>query len=1350
MHVDRATECSRAPRHEYLVEPEKITSARRAVLHIHGALGHDARAIVHTWAKMVGILAMPAFGGRRLRPIIPRNMQKETIQLAKTWARRCGIAVAAVLVLWGVLYAAAPSLIKWQLQKQGSAYLGRTLTVERVKFEPWKLALTLENVHLGRAPGATESTAQASIGRLYVNLQASSLWHLAPVLQAVEVDRPEVRVARTGDGHYDIDDLLLKFEPKPDEPKKESSHFALYNIQVRDGAVDFDDRPMKTVQQVRDLQLGIPFISNLPSQVEILVKPQLSFALNGSRFDTSAQAVPFADERKGELHLRFNGVDLAAYAPYLPASVPVTIAAGQLGSDFVIRFEQGQATTSVAIQGGIQIDGLKLADRQGQQLAQWQQLALQGLDLRPLDHSVKLATVRIAAPEVNVSRDASGKLYWQTLFTAPGTAKSGARPVEPAAGAAPASPWKVQLDAVELADGRINWADASTRPATALAIEHLNLGMQHIAWPMAAPIDVKADAQFAGADIKVSGKVSDKAATLDAQIAGLGAKPFAPYAATALRANLDATLGGQVHLDWQAGSSGTPDQLQVAIPEATLSDVALVPPSASVRGAAASSSVQRLKSLNVRDAKLDLGRHEITVAGLTVNGPQLDIERAKNGRWMYEDWLVADSAGASRTRETKAASARGKAQSPAWNVSVAQMALSDGQVVFADAQASDDRAVRFSASDMAAEIKGFSTQRLLTALPVKLSANFAGNRNRVAIAPGKSGQRQAAGSSNRASRTSAGHINLAGTLAIEPLRLDANVALSGFPLHVFAPYVDGGYNVVLRQAMVGYRGHVRVAMPAASAKEGKPEVVAAGDVEISDVRADSRQPAEELLQWNALALRKVQFDLGKTGDMKVAVGSTALTDFYARVIVSPQARVNLQDIGRAPGEVAAPVPVQESRGTGGTKTQSAQVPAPTASPSSGSKLDLAMGPMSLVNGHVYFSDHFIRPNYSADLTQLTGKLSAFRTGSSEMADLELRGRAEGSADVLITGKLNPTVDPLVLDIEGKVTGLELAPLSPYAGKYAGYAIERGKLSVNVHYKVTPDGHLDAGNQVILNQLTFGDKVDSPNATKLPVLLAVALLKDRNGDINVNLPVGGSLNDPEFSVGGVIVRVILNLLARAVTAPFSLIMNAFGGSADQLDVVAFPMGSSQLAADNRKALDQVAQALKDKTGLKVTVTGTSDLGTEAAGYRQAQVRELVAAEKRRELASAGRNAAQGETPDAASGQVEGTEVTAAEYPVLLKRVYRRADIEKPRNLVGLQKDVSVEDMEKLLAASLPADGDRMRQLALGRAVAVRDYLAAKGIDANRLYLAAPRIDAAKEKLPSGAPWKPSAQLSISTQ
>ena len=397
------------------------------------------------------------------------------------------------------------------------------------------------------------------------------------------------------------------------------------------------------------------------------------------------------------------------------------------------------------------------------------------------------------------------------------------------------------------------------------------------------------------------------------------------------------------------------------------------------------------------------------------------------------------------------------------------------------------------------------------------------------------------------------------------------------------------------------------------------------------------------------------------------------------------------------------------------------------------------GPLSLINGKVLFSDRFIKPNYTANLTELTGKLSAFSseapTGNAapsvNMADLELRGRAEGTASLEIVGKLNPLAKPLALDITGKVRDLELPPLSPYAIKYAGYCINRGKMSVDVNYVVLPNGQLTAKNKLVLNQLSFGDKVDGAPAS-LPVKLAVALLADRNGVIDLDLPISGSLNDPQFSLGPVIVKVIINVIAKAITAPFSLLANAFGGGGgDELSSVSFAAGSAQLTADAKAGLDKVAKALTERPALKLTVVGTSNLDAEQGGFKRERLVEMVRAEKRRVTVK------EGGTPSA------DITVSPAEYPALLKEVYKRADMPKPRNVVGLTKDLPDAEMEKLLLADIKVSEEAMRELAVQRGVVVKDYLAAANLPADRLFLGATKTAAPDPK------WAPRAELNLAS-
>jgi hypothetical protein len=536
--------------------------------------------------------------------------------------------------------------------------------------------------------------------------------------------------------------------------------------------------------------------------------------------------------------------------------------------------------------------------------------------------------------------------------------------------------------------------------------------------------------------------------------------------------------------------------------------------------------------------------------------------------------------------------------------------------------------------------------------------------------------------------------------------------------------------VSLLRAETGYSGRVDVrSAPAGIA------VATAGDALLGDVHLTTLSAAppagtasgparagDELLGWQALSIKGLRFALEPGMTPRLDVAMIELDDLFARVLVTEQGRLNLQDIGG----VAAP-----------TADATASAPAPAARASAAAPaastplpIEVNIGGIRLANGRVDYTDHFVRPNYSAALTELEGSLGAFSSTTRDMAPLQLHGRAEGTAILDVSGRVNPLARPLALDIEAKATDLELAPLSPYAGKYAGYAIERGKLSMDVAYKIDADGRLEAKNQVILNQLTFGAAIDSPTATKLPVRLAVALLKDRNGVIDVNLPISGSINDPQFSVGGIVVKLIVNLLVKAVTSPFSLLAGGGGAGAPDMSAIEFRPGSAVPTETSAAALDKIAAALADRPALQVTITGSADPQAE----REAVQRETIEARLR---TLARDDALHGGTAPSTGA------LAPAARSALLRTLYKQTRLpDKPRNLLGMAKDLPDAEMETLLRKDVAVSDETMRQEALARAIAVRDALVAKGVSSDRLFLAAPSLHAA-----DAGPWTPRATLAL---
>ena len=1199
------------------------------------------------------------------------------------WIRRLIWTVAGVLLLWLVSWLTVPMLLKWQLQKQASQALGRIVTVQRVDFQPWSLELSVEGLRVAAAQGDGE---QFSVARLYVNAELQSILRLAPVIDALKIEQPRLALRHLGGGRYDVDDIVLRLRVPPSDPPGESVRFALFNIELVGGEFTFVDDTVGVTHQLRNLALSVPFLSNLASRREVVTEPRLAFELNGSAFDSRAASTPFAADRETDASLAVPALDLAPYFPYWPAAWPIKPEAGILNLNLKLAFVQLDVP-QVRLSGDFALSGLKLVERAvaggAASVLSWERLGVKLNRVEPLARRLDLAAIELKAPSLSVSRDAQGQLNLTRLANR----FRPAAPQSPAGSPVPATapvPWDIRLGRFDLEDGRVQWRDDAVKPATVMALEALRVQTSALSWPVRAPMPFEVSARLDQTPLNVKGTATDVMAQAQLSLGDIPLERFAPYISSALKPALQGRLGAEGRIEWQAAQGDRAMALQLTAARIDLNELKLGP----IRQPLAS-----FNRLLVEDLRVDLAQRSADVGSLTLTQPQVRVQREADGTWMFEPWLVAakPAAGGSAPAST--------GQASPWRVGLAALQITGGSVGFVDRLPA--RAVTLDVSGLQLDIKGL---RPLDADQKDMALSV---KARVGAGP--------------SSQVAPGQISLDGSLRLPApgaaggsgMRLDARVQVERLPAHALEPYFADRLNLELLRADASYRGRVQASLPG-----GALALSLEGDAALDDLSANTLSPSEDLLAWRSLQVRGLQLALAPGQAAQVVVRETVLSDYFARVIINETGTINLQGLVKQPGDApgAAPAPPQA--------TDAASGPAP----------DIRMGPISLVNGRVRFSDRFIKPNYTANLSELTGSLAAFSNAkpvgaAPELAVLSLRGRAEGTAALEIDGQLNPLAQPLALDIQGRVRNLELPPLSPYTVKYAGYGIERGKLSVDVAYKINPDGQLVASNQIVLNQLSFGERVAGSEAPNLPVKLAVALLADRNGVIDINLPVSGSINDPQFRIAPIIFKLIFNLIGKAITAPFSLIASAFGGGAESPSQVAFAPGSAALAPENRQQLESVAKALVDRPALQITVVGHSDLEAERSGYQRMRLDERLLAEKRRALAR--------------DGQPIPLElaVAAGEYPALLKEVYRRADIPKPRNLIGLAKDIAQAEMEALLLASIPVTPDALRDLAVARGQAVKDFLASRSLPEDRMFLGAPQL--ARQ----GDDWRPQAELRL---
>ncbi|WP_434802735.1 DUF748 domain-containing protein [Paracidovorax cattleyae] len=364
--------------------------------------------------------AIPAMGAiesredRAHEPAVGRRPARRAAAMAMRWT---AIGAAALMLAWGLAWMAVPPLVRWGIQHWGSGFAGRDVTVGRVQFRPWTLELTVYDIALsGAVPGAP---AQADIRRLYIDMEMQSLVRWAPVLDALEIDAPRLRVVRGQDGRYDIDDLLQRGAARPGSGEGSGARFALYNLMLRDGVVEFTDRTTDQAHRLAGLELGIPFLSNLPADRQVTVTPRLAFSLDGSTFDTGARSTPFSEDRNTQARLQIRGLDLSPLRAYWPAGTPLRPQAGTLEAELDIGFLQGPEPR-LTVGGHARLSGVLLDGPPGSAPLAFRALDVHAASVEPLRRSVHLSSVEWSGPDIAVRRDAQGRWDWAAVATGAG------------------------------------------------------------------------------------------------------------------------------------------------------------------------------------------------------------------------------------------------------------------------------------------------------------------------------------------------------------------------------------------------------------------------------------------------------------------------------------------------------------------------------------------------------------------------------------------------------------------------------------------------------------------------------------------------------------------------------------------------------------------------------------------------------------------------------------------------------------------------------------------------------------------------------------------------------------------
>lgn len=393
-----------------------------------------------------------------------------------------------------------------------------------------------------------------------------------------------------------------------------------------------------------------------------------------------------------------------------------------------------------------------------------------------------------------------------------------------------------------------------------------------------------------------------------------------------------------------------------------------------------------------------------------------------------------------------------------------------------------------------------------------------------------------------------GNSKIEGEMIPTPLNLDAIITLEELALPIIQPYLSEFAKIDLKKGSLSVNGKLNLK------QNSQQELIGGftGALNIKQFDTKDQQLKQRLIGWQDLTIKPMTINFNP---LTVDIEHIALSKPYIRLIVTEQRSTNLAQLSVT------------NKNKKEEKIESAPLP-------------IKIGKITLKEGNAYFADLSLTPEFATSIEHLNGTISGLSSDNLARADVKINGSIEEYGKMFVHGKINPLAGDLYTDITANFDKIELTTLTPYSGRYTGYVIDKGKLSLQLNYKIA-NRKLDGSNRLILDQFELGETVNSEESLDLPLKLALALFKDSDGIIDISLPTKGDLDDPNFKISGLVMQALLNVISKAITSPFSMLANLIDGKPEDLNSITFELGSSQLNQEQINHLQTLSKLLIER-------------------------------------------------------------------------------------------------------------------------------------------------------------------------
>jgi len=1138
-----------------------------------------------------------------------------------------------------------PALVKSQAVVHVETSLGHKLSLGEVRFNPFTLTAEITDFDLREASG----NRLVAFQRLFVNFETSSLLRRAWAFAVVEVAAPVLKFELRPDGTHNFSALIAKLQRSPPAPEGPMPRVEINLFQVSAGRVELADLQAgeSATLHLTPITFELTELSTLPSEGSSYKLSARS--TDGESIQWGGEIVLNPFSSIGQLTLQ--GWQVATLTRILGNRVALHDAGGQVGISFDYRAALARGAFSLLISNAqASIDDLRLTSEAGAApLVDLKRLALTASSFDLVQRTVAIETVELSGARVALAIDTEGKPNWSALLprTAPASPDPTSDPITAQASNAPAAAplvpppvppsaepksWTIKLDQFTAQGLALDFVDQRAASAAKVAFAEGTLSASGTAQidPITATLNLD-NVNFAFANVELdraAEKVALKAIELSAS----------QWTSSSKESRLQSELSNpkvaatgisvqQAEQSWQLGKGSVSAQ-SIGIGTATGADTttnvqvaALTLEGEGLRGRIGTKTeLVQLKQFSAGAKTLAMDGSDMQIKGealragldvLILRDPATGAELARlaraeaiggtvstkqrsaqveritlsdahanatldgSGKLDWDAFLAAFAPSHPAGKSTSAAVAsKGSPSSapptPSWDASVKLIELSRFGAAYTDQRAQS--ALAIALQDVNARVRNTGTK---TKTPAGIEIN-----GRI---------------------KDSGQFRVAGNVDVRTFASDVKLKLDGISLTPAQPFLAQQARLQIVSALASAEGRLRYGKP----KEAGAGIVFEGELGLDKVVIEETEPAQPFLALDSLRASQVKLALGPNS---LDIPDLRLNRLVTKLLIAEDQSVNLVKVLRKQPSQAQPASAPA------VATDGAAPPVPPRSSPAAAPPDDAF-PLSLAriridHSALEFADLALRPQFSTRMHELQGVITGVSSSRDSRARLELDARVDEFGAAIIRGSINPFEPRAYTQVDLDFRNIAMSALTPYSAKFAGYRITSGQLSMNLQYRIK-NSALQGNNKIVLDKLVLGERVDSPGALNLPLELALAILRDANGRIDIGLPVSGSLDDPQFSIGGLVWKAIGNLLTRIVTAPFRALAGLFGGGEnEQLGSIEFDPGSEALRPPERQKLRTVAEALQKRPQLKLTVKPAYATETDRAALQSLAVRRAI--------------------------------------------------------------------------------------------------------------------------------------------